>query len=239
VNPTGYWPYDYTYLRYYWYGFYPYRWYGYSPVPYEYTGNDYDYYAYNYSGSLDNAYDIENFDQSGLKYAREHARPPAPRTAADIYFDEAVKAFEARDYRLAIAKFARAGEAAQDDVILPFVYSQALFANEQYTEAAEVLRAAIAEINPQTEGVFYPRGMYSTDYILTEQIKTLNNRANQNPRDLDLQLLLGYQLLGIGELDKAVVPLQNASYDSVNSAAANALLQLLDNLLSAQSQYQK
>ncbi len=35
VSLCGYWPANYTYARYYWYGYHPYAWYGYSPVPYE------------------------------------------------------------------------------------------------------------------------------------------------------------------------------------------------------------
>ena len=92
------------------------------------------------------------------------------------------------------------------------------------------LRAAVAKVNPVTEGVFYPRGLYSSDDVLLKQVDDLSETANQNKQDTDLQFLLGYQYLGLGELDKAAEPLKNASFDSLNGPPANALLQLLDKL---------
>jgi len=45
--------------------------------------------------------------------------------------------------------------------------------------------------------------------------------------DEDLQLLLGYQLLGAGKLDRAVELLQQVSPNSENTAPAVKLLELL------------
>ena len=60
-------------------------------------------------------------------------------------------------YEIAVEKFAQAMALAPDDMVLPFAYCQALLAAEQYTQAAEVLRAALLMVNPEKEGVFYPR----------------------------------------------------------------------------------
>ncbi len=145
-----------------------------------------------------------------------------------MYFDEAVKAFEVNDYGAAIEKFARAMEFAPDDMILPFAYAQALLADERYVESAKVLRAALAKVSPEKEGVFYPRGLYSSDEILFEQIDRLEEKAKLYSFDADLQLLLGYQLLGIGELDEAAGPLRLASQDLENAAASTVLLNVLE-----------
>jgi len=121
-------------------------------------------------------------------------------------------------------------ELAPDDMVLPFAYSQALFASGRYSEAAEVLRGVLANVTPEKEGVFYPRGLYTDDDILFEQIERLSQQAELYSFDADLQILLGYQLLGIGEIDKAIEPLQQANQDLENAAAAKILLDLLEKI---------
>jgi tetratricopeptide (TPR) repeat protein len=237
VSLGGYWPLEYGYIRYYWYGCHPYQWYGYYPIAHEVTGDTYNYFTYNYYYSDDGTVSsvsaqgvdgIKPVDHNTFADVREKlAKEPDVETTADIYFDEAVKAFEAGDYETAIMKFAEAKELATDDTVLPFAYSQALFANEQYAEAAEVLRSALENVSPEKEGVFYPRGLYSDDETLFEQIKNLSEKAELYSFDADLQLLLGYHLLGTGEIDKAIEPLQNASQDLENAEAATILLDLL------------
>ena len=261
VSLFGYWPIEYSYARYYWYGYHPYIWHGYYPIPYEVQGDTYNYYTYNYYSNNDagttaqpgqsytyNYYydsdmaaqpsqeenyirpvDSNTFADVREKLARQ-AQQPDQQTLTDAYFEEGVKAFEANDYTAAALKFVNAIELAPDDMILPFAYTQALLANEQYTQAAEVLRAALAKVSPQKEGVFYPRGLYSNDDILFEQIDRLDEKARLYTFDADLQLLLGYQLLGIGSLDEAVEPLHNASQDLQNAAAATVLLDLLEKI---------
>jgi len=242
VSLGGYWPIDYRYIRYYWYGCHPYRWYGYYPIAYEVKGDTYNYYTYNYYYDDDDddvaavssqvvdgikPVDHNTFADVREKLAQQKAEEPKLETLADTYFDEGVKAFEAGDYNIAIEKFAKAMELAPDDMVVPFAYSQVLFASGQYSEAVEVLRAALAKVSPEKEGVFYPRGLYSDDEILFEQIERLTKKAETFSFDAGLQLLLGYQLLGIGEIDKAIEPLQRASQDFENAAAATTLLDLL------------
>jgi len=149
---------------------------------------------------------------------------------ADMYFGEGVIAFENGDYVTAIEKFAAAMELAPDDIILPFAYAQALFANGQYSEAAVVLRTALANISPEEQTVFYPRGLYSDDDVLFDHIDKLAEKADFYTFDADLQLLLGYHLLGVGELDAAVEPLIRAGRDFVNTQASDILLKLLENV---------
>jgi len=211
VSLGGYWPLSYRYRRYYWYGYHPYSWYGYYPIAREVLGDTYNYYTYNYytddnsvvSGASPVIDGIQPVDHNTFadvreKLAQQAAEEPGEVTPADICFETAVKAFEADNYDVAIEKFAEAMELAPDDMILPFAYSQALFAKEQYYQAAEVLRGVLAKVSPDKEGVFYPRGLYSDDDVLYEQINVLAEKAELYSFDADLQLLLGYQLLGIG-----------------------------------------
>ena len=69
--------------------------------------------------------------------------------------------------------------------------------------------------------------MYTEEEVLFEQIDKLSEKAGIYRYDADLQLLLGYQLLGAGAIDDAFEPLQQASLDSVNADAATVLLDLL------------
>ena len=229
VSLGGYWPINYGYIRYYWYGCHPYYWYGSYPIAREVTSDTYNYYTYNYYDDIKSV-DENTFADVREKLARQAAEEPIEQTLADQYFEEAVSAFEANDYDIAADKFAEAAELAPNDKILPFAYSQALFADEKYTEAAEVLRMALAKLTPEKDGVFYPRGLYAEDDILFEQIDKLVEKADLYYFDADLQLLLGYQLLGIGEFDEAAESLKQAGRDLENAAAAKTLLDFLEKI---------
>jgi len=240
ISLGGYWPIHYRYLRYYWYGYHPYRWYGRSPIARQAETDTHNYYTYNYynTQNLDTApaaYDAGYVDHTTFadvreKLAQQAAQEPAEQTPADMRFDEAVTAFEAGDYAIASDKFAKAAKLAPDDMILPFASAQALFADEQYSEAAEVLRSALANVTPEEEGVFYPRGLYSEDEVLFEQIDRLTERTGFLSHDADLQLLSGYQLLGIGKIDEAAEHLQQAQLDMDNTTAATVLLGLVEKI---------
>ncbi len=221
ISLGGYWPFGYNYLRYYWYGCHPYWWYGYYPVAREIQTPVYNYYTYNYYTDAP----AQPADQAALEQA-EQDQGPDQMTLADVYFEEAVKAFEQANYQTAAAKFGQAMNLSPNDKILPFAYSQSLLATGQYREAAEVLRQALSKVKPDAEGVFYPRGLYANEDALLDQIDTLSEKAGTYSYDADLQLLLGYQLLGIGQTERAVEPLAHASQDLENAQAAGVLLNL-------------
>ncbi len=241
VSLGGYWPVGYSYLRYYWYGYHPYYWYGYDPIAREVQTGSYNYYTYNYYyGDNSQGYastqttDSDYLDNLALQQAE-----PAQTTLADSYFDEAVKAFEDGNYGIAIDKFAKARELAPDDMVLPFAYCQSLLAAKRYSEAASVLREALKKVSPEKEGVFFPRGLYPNEDTLLAQLDELAAKAETYSFDADLQLLLGYQLLGIGEHDKAVTPLINASLDLKNAQAAEVLLKLLEKIKTTEEESQE
>jgi tetratricopeptide (TPR) repeat protein len=229
VSLGGYWPFGYSYRRYYWYGCHPYSWYGYYPIARQVQGDTYNYYTYNYyDGEQVATYQSQVADPALFENLAEPQTEPAETSLADMYFEEAVKAFEVAEYNTAIAKFKKAMELAPNDMILPFALSQAMMAGGQYSQAAAVLRDALARVRPDQEGVFYPRGLYPDEQTLLEQIDLLAEQAEKYSFDADLQLLLGYQLLGIGNVDRAVEPLMNAKRDLANADAAAVLLDLLE-----------
>ena len=221
VSLGTYWPLDYQYARYYRYPSHSYVWYGRSPELYEVEGDTNNYYTYNYYGDSSGP---------GEKLIAAPNIEPQPETTADRYFDRAVEAFEDGNYDRAIDNFGNAGELDSEDVILPFAYVQALFANGQYEEAARVLRSALEGLPADQQGVFYPRGLYADEEILFEQIERLSKRAGYYRFNSDLQLLLGYQLLGADKLDLAGEPLRRAAEDQINEKTATTLLTLLEKL---------
>jgi hypothetical protein len=238
VSLGGWWPIDYGYsTRYYWYGYHPYEWYGYDPVAHEVSGDTYNYYTYNYYGA-----DGSSISPPGTIYGipEDQLTPrqnqggqavqpvaPAQPTAVDAWFDEGVKAFEAERYAEAADKFRQAMEAQKNDRVIPFSYSQALFADGRYADAAEALRSALATSSVESEGVFYPRGLYKNDDSLFKDIDRLMDRAEGSPQDTDLQLLLGYHLLGVGEAEQARGPLEHAAKDGRNQHSVEILMDLL------------
>ena len=245
VSLGGWWPLRCSYRRYYWYGYHPYTWHGYYPVAREVQSDTHNYYTYNYYSNEGTvaADSIPAVDHTTFADVREklaqQAPEPAEPTLADTYFEAAVKAFEAAQYETAAEKFARAMQLAPEDIILPFAYSQALFANGQYAEAAAVLRKVLEKIAPEKEGVFYPRGLYADDDMLLQQLDCLFEQADLRSSDPNLQLLLGYQLLGIGETDAAIAHLLSAAQDEENTLAAAVLLQLAEKVKAEKAKNEK
>lgn len=187
-------------------------------------GDTYNYYYYNDPPGT------EVLEEADKNYEQVPRPEPAEESQTDRYFDQGVQAFEAGDYAAAAQKFHEAQNLAPKDIVLPFARVQALFAAGQYNRAAEALRGALANAAPEKEGVFYPRGLYAEESVLREQIDQLSRAAKLNPGDAELRLLLGYQLLGMDELDEAAIHLHSAALDSGNNKAATVLTKLLDKL---------
>jgi tetratricopeptide (TPR) repeat protein len=221
VSLGGYWP-CYTYRRYYWYGWHPYYWHGYYPPEYVIAGPSYNYYYY------DTAPQGEELNKANKNFEENAPSKPAQETPADRDFEAGVKAFDSNDYAAATAKFHNAMQSAPEDIVVPFAYTQALFATCQYQKAAEALLEALLRSSPQQEGVFYPRGLYSNEGVLNKQIQQLEEAVKLNPVDANLRLLLGYQLLGTGKLDEASEQLANARLNSHTSQAAALLIDVLE-----------
>jgi tetratricopeptide (TPR) repeat protein len=233
VSVGGYWPYTYRYRRYYWYGTHPYYWYGshvvYEPAPVV-NYNTYNYYTTNTTNTDSAGYGFSSSAQPyytlGSPKEEDVIDAPQFETAADLSFDHAVTLFEAGNYDAAVDQFREAVNLSPDDIILPFTYSQALFARGDYAHAASVLRTAMLNIPDDELTIYYPRGLYEDEAILTGQVEQLRIAAEREPFASDYQLLLGYHYLGLGDLEKAAMPLVKASADPANQVAAGKLLEL-------------
>jgi hypothetical protein len=236
VSLGGYWPIDYGYLRYYWYGCHPYDWYGYYPLAYQvgsdansyYTYNTYNYYDEDVSDPEETP--VEDGNDLRTELPEEPAKEPQEETLADRYFEKGVEAFETGDYDLAASSFEDATRLEPEDMVLPFAYLQALLADQRYEKAAEILRSALKELPPDQSGIFFPRGLYPDDEILFGHIDGLARQSQRNPYNADLQLLLGYQFLGVGKYDEAEEPLRKAGLDQASKPSAGVMLSLLEKL---------
>ncbi len=155
---------------------------------------------------------------------------PQYETAADMCFGQGVDSFNKGEYEDAVNHFREAILLSPDDEILPFTYCQALFANGDYALAASVLRSALKEIPDEGATIYFPRGLYPEQELLKEQIDALDAVAKKEPFNSDLMLLAGYQLVGLGETERATGYLLEASRNMANEATAGALLELIAKL---------
>ena len=191
----------------------------YNTYNYYNTDNTADTYGYGFSSSDQPYYTLGNPKEPPVD-------EPQFQTAADLVFDNAVTLFAAGKYEEAAEQFREAVLLSPDDIILPFTYSQALFAAGDYARAASVLRAGLDNIPEDELTIYFPRGLYEDDKVLNEQIQQLKATTEKEPFASDYQLLLGYQYLGMGQLDKVRHPLIKAAQSSANEEAAGKLLDL-------------
>ena len=225
VSVGGYWPSYPGRMRYHWYGCHPQQWYGYDPVPRQVN----NYYTYNY---------VDTPASTPLVNVAEQPVPAPPKYQgpADQRFAEAVIAFEDGRYAIAANLFRQAMMLDREDIVIPFAYAQALFADKEYLLAVLALREALSRISPQENTIFYPRGLYKDDDELFRQIDELMMATDQMPYDRNLKLLLGYHLLGVGETDTAASYLQEASRTPQNAGGASVLLALIQQVRDAEKQ---
>ncbi len=228
ISFNGYWPSNYRYRRYWWYSYHPYRWYGYRPQVYIINGTT-DYYTYDsyyeplQSGEYISGVQVPDYEAlADVRRRLEQTETvPAEATAADDYFEQAVEAFEKGDYALAGRTFQLAHQIEPDDFVLTFAYTQSLFAEGKYVQAADALKSALAN----GKGVFFARGLYSDDGILHQHIELLEEAVQKDPYNADLQLLLGYELLGAERYEAASKHLRTAQLHLENRAAAKFLIE--------------
>ncbi|MEN6386364.1 MAG: hypothetical protein ABFD79_14355 [Phycisphaerales bacterium] len=223
VSLNGYWP-GYNYLRYYNYGTYPYFWYMTADSPYQTGSNPYPATGNSYSN--DNPYTYKEGNANYEPFA--NITEPAKQTSTDQYFQKGVELFAAGNYSRASDYFYQAKGNARSDVILPFAYIQSLFAEGKYPEAARNLRDTMDRQPAGSDWAFYPRGLYLDEKVLLSQIDKLVSQAGSNS---ELQLLAGYQLMGVGRYDEALDFLNKAqASDKNNQTAAGKLIFVLNNL---------
>ena len=232
---TGYY-YAYPYLRYY-YG-YPYRYY--CGYPYRYFGFPFDRYYYrerfyvrpyvpeSEKRRRESRYDSRRDATEELQPQPEPPDEQSQRVQLDEQLQDIADAFADCNYTEAARRAGEALNADPDNQVLPFLYSQSLFADQEYGAAASVLRQALTHVDVEEDGVYYSTGFYPDRERLEQQIQDLIETAKAEPSNADLQLVLGYQLLGVGRFEGALEALQTAERDYVNRRAATVLIDVLE-----------
>ena len=229
---------DYYPRSYYYYSPYRYRdpWYG-RPTPrYRRRDSGYRQPQYRQRDSSYKQQDDSRYNQANRfadvreKIKRQKSEKQARQTRLDRNLEEITEVFAAGDYAETARRAAKALTAEPDDSVLAFVYAQSLFANATYGKAADVLRKVLGTIDVDSQGVFFPLVFYPERDVLAKQINKLAEAAKSQPSNADLQLLYGYQLLGLNSFDEAQQALQKARLDYVNSQAASLLLRVLDQM---------
>ncbi|MHC4735309.1 MAG: hypothetical protein ACYTDW_12755, partial [Planctomycetota bacterium] len=162
------------------------------------------------------------------KKAAGQAKTAVEYVKVNRYLQDIANAFSNEDYDGAVRKATEGLRAESQNLVLPFVYSQALFAVKQYSNAAGVLRKVLTKVDVEEQGVFYSLGFYRDKTVLNRQIEMLSEAVSADSDNAGLQLVLGYQLLGVGKYDQALEALKVARQDYVNKEAAEVLIQVLE-----------
>jgi len=204
--------------RYFFYFSLPYSHYYYDRYPYDYGPSYYRYY-YGYRD-----FDYKDEDKTSKPYQQGRY---SDANHTDRQLTSVADAFKTADYPKAVVMAKKALDAEPENAVLAFAYVQSLFANTEYEQAADVLRDALEKLDPDTEDVFYLFGLYPDKDTLPKQIAQLTAVADDQPRNADLQLLLGYELLGIGRYESAADAFEKAEYESSNRKAVTALREVL------------
>ena len=89
------------------------------------------------------------------------------------------------------------------------------------------LRHALQTAITQKQDVAFAIDLYPDEGILNGQIDALKKAVISEPQRADLQLLLGYQLFGIGRYEQALEALRHAESDKVNQQSAKVLIDII------------
>jgi hypothetical protein len=206
--------------RHYYYYSLPYRRYYYPTVIYE-------YHYYNPDGSYYSPA-VQYISDESYRSQQQYEEQPA--ASIDNQLEKIAEAFASEDYFNAVYYSRRAVEQYPEDVPLKFVYAQSLMADNDYHRAAQALRQAIDAADIENEGVFFPFGIYPDNETLNIHIDKLKQKVRYEPSNTNYQLLLGYELLGIGNYDDATTALEKAKINLENEKYANILLDVIEKL---------
>jgi tetratricopeptide (TPR) repeat protein len=141
----------------------------------------------------------------------------------DQQLDSIAQPFYKGDYDKAVLNAEKALNVNPDNSILLFAYSQSLFATGQYDRSATAVRDALTLVNGKKQDMFYAGSFYGMQGVLNAQINNLEKTTQQQQANPNLQLLLGYQLWGVGRFDEAAAALQSIQKDPVNGLSATFL----------------
>ena len=122
------------------------------------------------------------------------------------FFDSARDAFMNGEYQQALTQVDRAIELLPNDAVLHEFRGLALFALGDYHQAAASVYAALS-VGPGWDWTTLS-SLYPDTDVYTQQLRTLEQYASQNPNQSDARFLLAYHYLTCGYTDQAIGQLQ-------------------------------
>ena len=153
------------------------------------------------------------------------ALPPGVSQEALEKFDQARAAFLEGDYAKALKLTDQAVAQMPRDAVLHEFRSLVLFALKRYTESAAAIHAVLA-VGPGWDAKTLS-SLYPDMDTYTAHLRALEAARNQNQRDADLRLLVGYHYLTCGYPDDALNEFRQAStLQPKDSVAASLVAQL-------------
>jgi len=149
--------------------------------------------------------------------------PSQAASLADQYLNDARLAFLAGDYDESLRLAGHAALEAPESPDVHALLMLALFANQEYTQAA-IEAHAVAYYNGRLD---WPRirSYYDQAATYQTQLRQLEEFAKQNPEAADAQFLLGYHYFALGHAEAAVRRLTIASQLAPQDDIARTLLQ--------------
>ena len=140
----------------------------------------------------------------------------------------AVRFFQERRYRDALALLDRAIATNIDDGSLELLRAQTLFARGDYARAAESLQDALTTLPVEQWGLIAtdPAAFYLEPQQYALQTAALRGYVRQNPGNVAARLLLGYHLGFQGDPQLAAEELQRLDEQGAGSAVSDELRQL-------------
>ena len=216
----------------------PYRRYSYYRWPHRryYYRNPYRRYYFYYGWPYVHYYYYYGYPATSYSYEYKSSDLDTPakydlaQTDVDRHLDKIADAFVDGNYSDAVIRARSAVSSEPESAALRFVYSQSLLAEGQYRKAASVLREALERTDPYLDGIFYNLGLYPDDNVLKQHISELRSAVKAQPIRDDLQLLLGYQMLSIGQYDQARTALEKTADDYSNKVAGEKLMVIMEKL---------
>ena len=159
---------------------------------------------------------------------------PKPASADDLqssaeFAAAGETAFKSRDYKGAARSWKHAMVEDPENAVLMLMMGQALFANEQFDEAAGATQLAMQTLPSEQWDVVVKnfRELYGKVDDYTTQLRALEKAARAKPEEPALRFLLGYHYGFLGYPNEAIKQLDKCVTLAPQDEAAEKLLGLL------------
>lgn len=175
--------------------------------------------GYNYSQPIQVSY------TTPVNVVDNSATSQTTSSPSDSVLDNAVAAFRQQDYDTALDITNNGIAQTPDDAVLHEFRALALFAKQDYQQAAATIHSVLA-VGPGWDWTTLS-GIYANADLYTTHLRTLEAFTKSNPQDAASQFLLAYQYLTCGHNDAAAKHFQQVITLMPNDRVADDMLKML------------